>query len=234
MATEKSTNIFINLEALFQARLNSEKKELRQEILEEKLNELLKREVFQEATFREFLKQMKRAGTELWELASATPIVEIARIINDIGHIKKRLQQRRYRRRPTSPNQLEKLKTRVLKLLRSSKEPKAAEDIYKALSLGRSFLRPVLQKLLASKQIISQGNKRSTRYLLPLSSVRLESSLDGSTKRSRERSRLPKPSPRRSKAPTNMLRPSSCLILFLFGTLDSINRRPITRLVNCS
>jgi hypothetical protein len=170
METEKKgTKVatFVNVEALVEERLNASKEELRQEILEEKLTERLKSEAFQEATLSEFVEQMQRAGKELWKLVSDTPIMEIANIITDVDRVKRRLHQRRYRRRPTSPIQLEELKTRVLALLRSCKEPQAAEEIYKALSLGRSILRPVLLTLRADKQIISQGNKRSTRYLLP-------------------------------------------------------------------
>ena len=162
MATEKSTNIFINLEALFQARLNSEKKELRQEILEEQLGELLQSEAVQEANLHDFLEQLKHAGKELWTLASSMPLIEIARFISGADLLEQKLKNKRKPR--TTPAKLEDLKAQVLAFLKSSIEGQSSEQIQKALSLEPSVLKPVLLKLRTSKQVTTQGEKRATRY----------------------------------------------------------------------
>ena len=132
------------------------------------MNELLQGEALQGATLTEALEQLKHAGKELWKLASAKPIVGIARSISGVDRLEQRLKsKRRPRRASLSPAELDALNTRILEFLKSAKEPQTVGQISKALSLDQVVLKSVLLKLRAAKQITAQGKQRSTRYLLP-------------------------------------------------------------------
>jgi hypothetical protein len=169
MATKKSTKVVasIDIDALIEKRFNIEKEELRQQVFEEQLSKLLQSTALREATLREFLEQLKNSSQELWKIVSAKPILEIAHIVSGANLLEKHLKkQRRPTRWSLTATELDEHKTRLLGFLTSSEEGQAAEQISTALSLDPNVVKLVLLKLRASKQVTTQGKKRSTRYLL--------------------------------------------------------------------
>jgi hypothetical protein len=169
MATKKSTKVVasIDIDALIEKRVNVEKEELQQQVFEEQLSDLLQSTALREATLREFLEQLKNSSKELWKMVSAKPILEIARIVSGANLLEKRVKkQRRSNHWSITATELDEYKTRFRAFLTSSEEGQTAEQISTALSLDPNIVKLVLLKLRASKQVTTQGKKRSTRYLL--------------------------------------------------------------------
>lgn len=168
MTDKKNTKTIapIDIDALVEQRLNVNKEELRNQILEEQLSELLQSEAIQEANLHDFLEQLKGAGKEIWKLVSSKPISEVARSISGAARLEKRLKSKKTRRANLTKEQLADAKGKVLELLKASKEGQTAGQIAKALSLDLNLQKRALSELRQSKQIAITGEKRSTRYLV--------------------------------------------------------------------
>jgi hypothetical protein len=165
MADKKNTKPMapIDIDALVEKRLNINKDELRQQIVEEQLGEILKSDAVQKATLNDFIEQLKTAGKEIWKLVSAKPIAEVARQLSGVDRLEKKLK-RKPRRASLSQNELDEHKKKVLDTLKSSKESQTIGQLSKTLSLDASVLKKVLGLLRGAKQITTQGEKRATRY----------------------------------------------------------------------
>jgi hypothetical protein len=169
MAEKKSTKAVtpnIDIDALVEKRINVNKEELRQQILEEQLGELLQSEAIQEANLHDFLEQLKGAGKELWTLASSMPVVEIARFLSGADLLEQKLKNKRKPRRPSVPREeLDGHKKKLLMALKGFTEGQTIGQLAKNLPFDISLLKRLLVELRKDNLIVTQGEKRSTRYL---------------------------------------------------------------------
>ena len=169
MAEKKSTKAVtpnIDIDALVEKRINVNKEELRQQILEEQLGELLQSEAIQEANLNDFLEQLKGAGKELWTLASSVPIIEIARLVSGADLLEQKLKNQRKPRRASVPREeREAHKKTLLAVLKPATEAQTIGQLAKNLPFDMSLLKQLLVELRKDNLIVVQGEKRSTRYL---------------------------------------------------------------------
>jgi glutaredoxin 2 len=165
MATEKKTVTPIDIDALVEKRLNVNKDELRQQILEEQLSEILQSDALQEATLSEAIEQLKDAGKEIWKFVSAKSIADIARQLSGVDRLEKKLKRtQKTRRARITQSELDEHKKKPLDLLTSSKEAQTVGQITKSLQADSQLLKRVLAELRNANLIVIQGEKRATRY----------------------------------------------------------------------
>jgi biotin operon repressor len=167
MPEKKNTKTIapIDIDALVEKRLSVSKDELRQEILEEQLAELLQSDAIQEATLHDAIEQLKHAGKEIWKLVSVTPISEIARTISGTDRLKRKLLKGYKPKRKKMPlAECEENKKKLLGLLQASTQALSLPELAKALSMDIYAIKKAILELRQANLIITQGKMRGTRY----------------------------------------------------------------------
>jgi hypothetical protein len=168
----------IDIDALVDERISLNRDEIRQQVIQDALTELLRSQTAG-LTLEEFVSLIKNSNKELWKYASQRPVRIVAAEISGADKLREenlRLKEQlrggaveapRRGRRPAVNGGGEELKTKILDYLKGKKDKLTVGQLVKGLGVDTTTIKKPLAQLRKEGRIAAEGARRSMRYSLP-------------------------------------------------------------------
>lgn len=152
----------LDIDALIDAKIKTNRDELRKQVIQESFNDYLKNASKDNPSLETFLTGLKNTNKEILEYAHQQPLRDIAAGFLGLGTEKRRRGPRRGRRAPNGIN--DELKQKVLDFLKGKTDKFTVGQLSKEMSVDSKALKKPLGDLRKDGGISSEGDRRSMRY----------------------------------------------------------------------
>lgn len=152
----------LDIDALIEAKLKTNRDELRKQVLQETFGNILKNAA-PDLTLEGFLGGLKQASKEVLEYAHHQPLREIAEALVG-GKVARRRPTARRARTPKSV--ADDLKNKVTDFLKGKTDKFTVGQISKSLAIDSAVLKKPIADLRKAGTISSEGDRRSMVYFI--------------------------------------------------------------------